>query len=192
MADKTYKVGEAVEVVYQALNAKTAATVNMEVYDEGHVIVVGGPIVMTELGSSGRYYAPFTPDAEGEWSVQIQESDGSGKVTKAFSVGSHNIKDVGATVDTIANDTTDLGTNLGITEGKVDTVDGKIDAADAKIVTVDGKIDTVSGKADTTHTKIDACDAKVTNLDGDIVSLDSSIDTLGSKVDGLSSPPMVG
>ncbi len=164
MADKAYKVGEAIEVVYQAGNAKTGATVNMEVYDEAHIIVEGGPIVLTELGASGRYYGPFVPDAEGEWSVQIQESDGTGKVTKAFSVGSHNVKDIGASVDTIENDVTTLGTNLGVTEGKVDTV---------------------SSKADTTHTKVDAVDAKIDTLDSSIVTLDG-------KVGGLDSPPMVG
>lgn len=122
MAQKSFKVGEAVEVVYQAQNAATGVVINMEVYDETHTIVAGGPTVLTELGASGRYYASFVPDIEGEWSVQIEQVDGIGKATKSFSVGARNIQDIGAKVDTIENSTTTLGTNIGIVEGKVDTV----------------------------------------------------------------------
>lgn len=164
MAQKSYKVGEAIEVVYQALNAKSAAIVHMEVYDETHILIIGGPTVLTELGASGRYYGSFIPDVEGNWTVEIQESDGTGKVVKAFSVGTKNISDVGATVDIIKNDTTTLGTNVGIVEGKVDTVGTKVDTA---------------------QSKVDAVDAKVVDLDGDVVNLTT-------KVDGLQSPPMVG
>ncbi len=124
MAQKNYKVGAAIEVVYQAQNAASGVVVNMVVYDAAHVIVTGGPTVLTELGSSGRYYGTFTPDVEGEWSVQIEQAGGIGKTTKAFSVGIRNIQDIGAKVETIENSTTTLGTNLGIVEGKVDTVIG--------------------------------------------------------------------
>ena len=146
MAQKNYKVGEAIEVVYQALNAATAATVNMEVYDETHTLVIGGPTVLTELGVSGRYYGSFVADTVGEWSVQIQESDGTGKVVKAFSVGSHHLQDVGATVDAIADDTTAIGTNVGIVEGKVDTANTKVDAVDAKIDALDVDIVAIDAK----------------------------------------------
>ena len=122
MAQKSYKVGEAIEVIYQAQNGESAIIVNMEIYDQDHTLVVGGPTVMTELGSSGRYYASFIPDALGEWSVQIEKFDGTGKAVKSFSVGGHNVHDVGVKVETIENSTTNLGTNLGIVEGKVDTV----------------------------------------------------------------------
>lgn len=148
MAQKSYKVGAALEVVYQALNAATGKTINMEVYDEAHVIVAGGPTVLTELGASGRYYGAFTPDAEGEWSIQIQESDGTGKIVKAFSVGTHHLQDVGAKVDTIENQTTTLGTNLGIVEGKVDTIDGEVGTIDAKIDSLDSDIVVIDGKLD--------------------------------------------
>lgn len=152
MAQKNYKVGEAVEVVYQALNAKTGATVNMEVYDETHSLVAGGPTVLTELGASGRYYGAFTPDAVGEWSIQIQEAGGDGKVVKAFSVGTKHLQDVGASVDSVQDDVTDLGTNVGIVEGKVDTL---------------------GGKADTTHNKLSACEAKIDVVDNKVDGLQS-------------------
>lgn len=112
MAQKSYKVNEAVEVVYQALNSQTGITINMEVYDETHIIVVGGPVALTELGTSGRYYGNFTPDAEGEWSVQVEQSDGTGKVTKAFSVGAHNIGGIGAIIDTMDTKVDDIGIKI--------------------------------------------------------------------------------
>ena len=127
MAQKNFKVGEAIEVIYQAQNAESAVIINMEVLDETHTIVAGGPTVMTELGSSGRYYANFIPDEAGEWSVQIEKSDGSGKITKAFSIGGSNVHDIGVKVETIDNNTTNLGTNLGIVEGKIDTANTKLD-----------------------------------------------------------------
>lgn len=144
MAQKSYKVGEAIEVVYQALNAKSASTIHMEIYDETHTLVVGGPIVLMELGASGRYYGSFIPDEVGEWTVEIQESDGTGKVVKAFSVGTKNIQDLGAGIDSIQNDTTTLGTNVGVVEGKVDTAHTKIDGVDAKIIALDADIDAIA------------------------------------------------
>lgn len=128
MAQKNFKVGEAVEVIYQAQNAASGVTINMEVYDETHIVVAGGPTVLMELGASGRYYASFVPDEEGEWSVQIEQEGGIGKVTKSYSVGARNLQDIGATIDTIDNSTTALGTNIGIVEGKVDTANDKLDA----------------------------------------------------------------
>ena len=127
MAQKNYKVGEAIEVIYQAQNAASEVVINMEVLDETKTVVAGGPIVMTELGSSGRYYASFVPDEVGEWSIQIEQEGGVGKTAKAFSVGGHNVHDIGAQVGTIDNNTTNLGANLGIVEGKVDTANTKLD-----------------------------------------------------------------
>jgi len=128
MGQRNFKVGEAIEVVYQAQNAGSGVVINMEVYDETHTLVAGGPTVMMELGTSGRYYASFTPDIAGEWSVQIEQDGGIGQTTKAFSVGDHNVHDVGAKVDIIDDNTTNLGTNLGIVEGKVDDVNAKVSA----------------------------------------------------------------
>jgi len=152
MGKKDYRVGEGIEVVYQAQNAATEVVVNMEVYDETHTIVAGGPIVLVELGTSGRYYGTFTPDEAGEWSVQIEQAGGVGKATKSFSVGGHNIHEIGAKVVTIEDNVGSLGTNMG---------------------TVEGKVDSLPGKHDTTHTKVDNVKTKVD-------SMDVKIDNLGS------------
>ncbi len=148
MAQQSYKVNEAIEIVYQTLNSAAGKTVNMEVYDETHALVVGGPIVLTELGTTGRYYGPFTPDAAGEWSVQIQESDGTGKVTKSFSVGAYNLVDVGSQADAIKTDTASISTSVSTVDGKVDAVDTKVVAVDAKIDNLDSDIVVIDGKLD--------------------------------------------
>ncbi len=192
MAQKSYKVNEAIEIVYQTLNSATGKTINMEVYDESHTLVAGGPTVLTELGTTGRYYGPFTPDAVGEWSVQIEESDGTGKVTKAFSVGTYNLVDVGSQADAIKTDTASISTSVDTVDGKVDTVDTKVSAVDAKVVDLDADVVTVDGKVTTLGTDVATVDTKISAVDTKVDNLDSDIVIVSDKLDGLVSPPMVG
>ena len=135
MAQKNFKINEAIKVFYQAPNSATGKTVNMEVYDETDTIVAGGPTVLGEIAATGRYQGSFTPDAAGEWSIQVQISDGTGKVVKSYSVGSYNVNDVG---------------------GGVDTVDGKVDDVDSALTTVDTKVDSVDSVLTTVDTAIGA------------------------------------
>lgn len=100
MADKAYKVAEAIEIVYRAARAATGIVVTMNVYDETGSLDSGQSGTMTEIGSTGRYKKAFTPDAEGLWLVQINDAQG-GKVVKTYSVGTTNISEIGATVTTI-------------------------------------------------------------------------------------------
>lgn len=118
MAKRNYKVNEVIKVNYQASGAGTGLTVDMKVYDELDAEDVGQAAVMTEKGSSGRYKAEFTPDAEGEWSVHISDSAG-GKAVKQFSVGNYNVDSVGAKITTV--------------EGKVDALETKIDSIDIEL-----------------------------------------------------------
>jgi len=148
VSKKNFRVGEGVEVVYQAQNAATGVVVNMEVYDETKTLVAGGPIVLMELGTSGRYYGTFTPDAQGEWLVQIEQEGGIGKAVKAYSVGEHNIHEIGAKVITIEDNVSSLGTEMGIVEGKVDGLPGKHDTTHTKIDNVKAKVDSMDLKID--------------------------------------------
>ena len=100
MADKSYKLNEPIDVVYQASGAHTAITVTMSVYDEVGVLDAGQSGAMVEIGATGRYKKSFTPDAEGLWIVQVGDTNG-GKAVKSFSVGTTNIAEIGATVATI-------------------------------------------------------------------------------------------
>ena len=107
MADKTYKLNEAVDIVYQASGAATGIVATMDVYDEAGTLDVAQSGAMTEVGTTGRYRKSFTPDAEGLWIVQIADA-GGGKAVKSYSVGQTNISEIGATVATINAKVDDL------------------------------------------------------------------------------------
>jgi len=100
MADKSYKVGDELTVVYQAARGTTGIAVTMNVYDEAGVLDTAQSGPMTEIGTTGRYRLSFTPDAEGLWITQIDDANG-GKAVKSYSVGTTNIAEIGATVTTI-------------------------------------------------------------------------------------------
>lgn len=99
MGLRNYKANEAIRVVYQAKGVGSGLTVTMQPYDETDA-VFGTPISMTEFLSTGRYYGTFTPDANGDWSVQITDSNG-GEAVKHFSVGDYNIQQIGANLQSV-------------------------------------------------------------------------------------------
>jgi len=103
MATGTYKSGVAIIVTYQAVACATGKTVTMDVYDEAHAKDNDKCVAeMTEIGSTGRYYATFTPDAEGEWIILMENTtDGNGKVVKAFAVAGNDLDSVGDDVAAI-------------------------------------------------------------------------------------------
>ena len=88
MGRQNYKVDSPIKVRYQASGCESGLTVTMAVFDELDVEDTSQSGTMTERGTSGRYIKSFTPDAEGEWSVEISDTEG-GKVVKQFSVGSY-------------------------------------------------------------------------------------------------------
>ena len=97
MATGTYKSGVAIIVTYQAVNCATGKTVTMDVYDEAHAKDNDKCVAaMTAIGSTGRYYATFTPDAEGEWILIMKNTtDGNGEVVKAYAVAGNDLDSVG-------------------------------------------------------------------------------------------------
>ena len=99
MASKIYKVNEPIEVLYQALNCSTGVQIDMSVYDASHTYIGEDPIVLSEFGTTGRYYGSFTPDTEGDWTVMLQQSNGDGKKSESFSVGTYDLQDIGKKVD---------------------------------------------------------------------------------------------
>ena len=141
MARKDYKVSEEIKVTYQAPGAATGLTVTMEIYDEtGAKDGVNFPdVTMTEIGSSGRYQASFTPDALGEWVIQISDTNG-GKVVKQYSVGGYNLDGIGTAVDGLndvstAEVNTEVDTALsdydGPTKAELDSAESNIRGADS-------------------------------------------------------------
>lgn len=101
MAQGNYKVNESIDVVYQARNTQSALTaVTMVIYDETFAVNTAFPdVIMTEIGSTGRYYGSFTPDSEGTWNVLIANgASNKGKVIEKYLVVAHNIDSIGDAV----------------------------------------------------------------------------------------------
>ena len=122
MAQRNFRVGMSIEVKYQAANGASGATIEMEVVKPDKSIVEGGPTIMTEIGNSGRYYADFVPNVDGEWSVLVQKSDGSGKVVSAFSVGDWDVHEIGAKMTVVEGKQDDQNANLSVVHTKVDEI----------------------------------------------------------------------
>lgn len=186
MAEKIFKVNEAIEIVYQAPNKESGLSGGSapvaEIYLPSNAKDSGFPdVVLEEIGAEGIYHGSFAPDSQGEWKAIIHKSDGDGQVVKRYSVGAHNVSSVGEAV--------------GVTDGKVDTLDGKADDAATQAITDAGAAANAAV----------ATDALVTNLDGDVVALDTKVDdvkttadsietkvdNLDTKVSSLDTPPMV-
>jgi len=127
MAERNFSINEAIEVQYQAGNGESGLTIQMKIVKPDKTFVSDTPIILTEIGNSGRYYGSFVPDSIGEWSVQVQRSDGSGKLTKAFSVGATNVQGLGDTLSIVVGQLNDQNVNLGVVQTKVDNIKGNVD-----------------------------------------------------------------
>ena len=115
MARKNYKVNESIKVVYQAPDRESGLTdIKCDVFnaiDDMDVVQSG---YLVEIGLSGRYKYFFTPDVEGDWSVQIViESTGEGAVTKHYSVGQYNIQEIGANLQSVELKVDQMRSNMG-------------------------------------------------------------------------------
>jgi hypothetical protein len=141
------KVNVEVEVSYQAVGAQSGLSdVQMDVYDEGHAIDATKSGVMTEIGSTGRYYKTFTPDAEGEWTVMIDSVTAPGKVVKHYSVKGHDVNSVGDAVTGLNNlSSSDVATELATydapTKAELDSAEGNIRGGSETLETIKTAID---------------------------------------------------
>lgn len=98
MAQGQYKVSEQIEVTYQAAGAASGLTdIKMEIYDETGVKDIPNfpDVMMTEIGSTGRYKGSFTPDQKGKWRVMINSNSKKGKVVRDYDVVDYNIDSIG-------------------------------------------------------------------------------------------------
>jgi len=110
MGKKNYEVNDPTPVIFKA--TKNATAVNMDVFDEVSVLDAAQSGPMTQIGSSNRWQGSFTPDAEGDWSIEITDNLG-GEAIKHYSVGNYNVNSIGANVQSV--------------ETKVDNLDVKVD-----------------------------------------------------------------
>jgi hypothetical protein len=137
MADKLFKVDEAIEFGYQAPNKESGLIVVAEVYLPNKAKDSTYPdITVGEIGTSGTYRGSFVPNVEGTWQVIIHKDDGDGQVSKSFSVGSHNVHSVGDAIALVSSDV------AGVDDAVAD-IDVKVDAVDTKVTAIQNQVDTL-------------------------------------------------
>lgn len=220
MAQGKYKNGVAIETTYQAVNNATGKTVTMDVYDEAHAKDVAKCIgAMTEIVATGRYYASFTPDAEGIWTVvMLNTTDSNGPVVKQYAVAGHDVDSIGDAIagqnDLSAADVAgELATYDGPTKAEMDTGHGLL-ATPAEVATA---LDTYDGPTDAemdagfaglndlspaeVATALDTYDGPTdTEMDAAIAAHETAVrgadsdtlKTLSDQIDSVSAPAMVG
>ncbi len=144
MSAPVYKVGNPIAVTYQAPGASSGLTIAMDVWDEAQVQATTATFAssaMIEVGGTGRYRDTFTPDAEGDWIIQMYDSgNNTGKVVKAYDVVGHDVDSVGDQVDLVKAATD----NLPADPADQSLVESYIDASETTII---GEIDDLESPA---------------------------------------------
>ena len=184
MAERNYKVGEAVPVLYQAPNAETGLTVYADILIPGDHPDSNFPrVTLLERGhDTGTYYGEFTPDEQGEWQAICYKDDGDGQVTKRYSVGAHDVHSVGEGVGSVATAVDVVDTKVGALPDAA-AVNAEVDAA---LVEYDAATGAEIAIVNTDMAK-DATVAKEATVD----ALDAKLNTIDGKVSSLDTPPMV-
>jgi len=110
MVAGTYKSGVQINLVYQAAALLSDAAPVGTVFDEAGALHVETTALTSSLAANelsgvaaGRYLGNFTPDAEGRWTVVIQDKNGAGEVSKVYEVAGHDLDSVGDAVGLIAS-----------------------------------------------------------------------------------------
>jgi len=110
MAEKIYKINEAIDIGYQAPNKESGLTVIAEIYLPNKEKDSNYPdVILDEVGNSGTYRGIFIPDQQGTWQLIIHKSDGDGQVANAYSVGGYNVHSVGEAITSLQSAITALG-----------------------------------------------------------------------------------
>lgn len=197
MAQGIYKVGEVIDVTYQATKSTSGLTdVKMEIYDESRAKDIGNfpDVTMTEIGSTGRYYGSFTPDAEGIWTILIDSATKSGKIVKAFAITAHNLDSIGDAVAALNN------LSAAAVNAEVDTALADYDAPtkaeldsglaalnDVSTAEVNTQVDTALADYDgPTKAELDTSESNIRGTDSD------TLKTISDQLDGVEGPPMIG
>jgi hypothetical protein len=142
---------------------------------------------MTEFAATGRYYATFTPDAEGEWLVVMRNTtDSNGDAIKAFAVAGHNVDSIGDLATAIDTLTKASGPgDLAAMKGVLDTESG-VKAAVEGLNDFDPANDPVAVVTELTgHTPQTGDSYALANGDHGFVAIKDAVDTIAS-------PAMVG
>lgn len=212
MADKLFKIDEAISVEFQATTGSISATLN--VYDETGTLDEVKSGAMNQVGSTNLWRKSFTPDTVGIWFVQATDSKG-GKAVKSYSVGEYNIETIGGNVGTVETKVDAVDSQAVATDTKVVAVDSQLTVTHTKVLAVDSqliitktKVDAVDSQATATDVKVVAVDSQLNVTHTKVLAIDSQLDTvatsqaviavksqiavIGGKVDALQAPPLIG
>jgi len=130
MASGEYKNGVQINLVYQAAACLASAIPVGTVFDEGGAVdapkstSLTSQLLLGELTgvAEGRYHGHFTPDAEGRWTVVIQDKNSAGEVSKVYEVCGHNTDSIGDDIATANQAISTLDTNVSNIESAVDLI----------------------------------------------------------------------
>lgn len=185
-----YKVNQEVVVLYQAPATESGigASLKYEVYDEAHALdAAKSGTTMTEMGTTGRYYATFIPDAIGVWTVQIQKDPdptGKTKATARFDVRAHDEGDMVAQSDILSDATPFAGALIDVAvssrapASEYDVPMANIDASVASRAPA-GEYDVPMGRVDQ---EISTTESNIRGADSD------SLKDISDQIDGLAVP----
>lgn len=193
MAEKNYKVGEPIKVVYQAPNKQSGLTITAEIILPGNVKDSNFPDqVLSELLGKGVYTGEFTPDAAGEWETIVSKPGGEGQVVKRYSVGSHDVHSVGEGVATVDGKANSIQTAIADVDSDVAAVGGLVSAL-PNAAQVNVEVDTALEDYDAAKkAELDAAETAIRGTDADTLkTLSDQIDSVDNKVGGLDTPPMI-
>jgi len=144
MAEKNYKVGEAIEIVYQAPGAVSGLTVTCEIILPGNIKDSSFPdSTLNEVLGKGVYQKEFTPNAPGEWKTIVHIPAG-GQVVKRYSVGAHNVESVGNAVGSVGSAINDLDNDISSLDGDVGVVDEKVEDVQTTVDNIETKVDDIN------------------------------------------------
>lgn len=170
-----YKVNNPIITSYQARNAKSGETIVMSVFDETQSFDASKSLsAMAELGTTGRYYGTWTPDATGDWTVLMHEPNGRGPAIKSYVVGTYDADTIGTSVEAVS------GAIIGDLETDIQAVSGAV------ITDLEVDIQSISGSVAT-----DLSD-DFSGLSSGISDLDSELDLISADIVDIASPAMVG
>lgn len=192
-----HKINTVWERTYQATKATSGLTdVTMEIYDETRAKdgVNFPDVIMTEIGSTGRYYGSFTPDAEGRWRIMIDSASKSGKVVEDIFVTAYDIDTVGDAIAAL-NDLSAADVNAEVDTALADydaPTKAELDSGlaalnDVSTAEVNAQVDTALADYDgPTKAELDASELAIRGADSD------TLETISDQLDGVEGPPMLG
>lgn len=141
------------QVKYQAAKAASGLVVNMDVFKPDNTPDAAQSVAMTEVGTTGEYYASFNADAP-DWYVKCRDVNG-GAAIKHFDKSIYDtygiaalVADVQTAVNSVATAITTLQSLTGTVDGKIDIVDTNVDTLIAGVTALASSLGVIEGKID--------------------------------------------